>query len=820
MVKKSYSPAEFDQNDEKVFKETIGTFGTTTKPGGNQLLELQTKIRQGIKHVELHLAGTGKGNFGVLDVPDKYGFEQRRTIMQLAKLNNQTLSVHGTFDVVDFSGLSGNSGVFDDAQRSTAIKEIDETLKFAAETAKGGAVVFHIQGAGVGSSDRSELNIPKSYLNWLKKNNPPEYERLKQNYLKPEILDREFVSDIYKVDDVISEFKKLNDQNSDKFNSKVYNDYLEKFDGDEVLASKKYYEEKVLEKKKLNPDMTPMVVVGDKISGAKREEDFINISKLKENYEKEKEILRKLGLSKNLSIDDVYKLKSFLSSNYGDVSKISNISEDEFNKLKENYLINYEKELEKNDYLTSEADLSIQKKFLDFQNESLNLQEKEIDSIYEIHKEDYEKLKKLEEKRKDIIQNLSNYKYSEDKLLDNAVKEKLKIDLENLNREILELTHQKIGVEEYSMLKKRDEMKLDVQDKKKLIESQIKDLESVTEKVFNKNVSAIAHLGIKALRYQLDLKKKAKEVKGKVEKFDKDIENLKKKIENEKSFNDKQKYLDELEKLEYERNKLVGLKDYEDIDLKNRPLYLAPENMLPGYGPLTSVEEYKAVLRMSQEEFANRILSDDPVYKNLKEEYEKETGIKIETKEDAKELAKRHLAGTFDTAHAGTWIKHFKPLPGESEENRIDRFNKWLIEQGESMVKEGLVKHIHFNDSAGKDDDHSLIGDGILDMVEMRQRLRKAGIDEALIVEAGGRGNQTSLQVTRAFQIFNPTLSYNGSVTNSSEASSGVSDWSTVERNYHNRKIFSDYGMGYSTFRHTQPQQGVPKGNWSGRGFL
>jgi hypothetical protein len=121
MVKQSYS-SDVDQYDPKIFRESIGSFGTTTKPGGNQLQELQAKIRQGVKHVELHLASTGKGQFNVQDVPDKYGFEQRRTIMQLAKLNKQTLSVHGTFDITSFSGIGQNG--FDESNRLNSIKEV------------------------------------------------------------------------------------------------------------------------------------------------------------------------------------------------------------------------------------------------------------------------------------------------------------------------------------------------------------------------------------------------------------------------------------------------------------------------------------------------------------------------------------------------------------------------------------------------------------------------------------------------------------------------------------------------------------------------
>ncbi len=145
-----------NQHDPKEFRESFGSFGTTTNPNArDHLSELQAMVRRGVKHVEIHLAGTGKGNFGVQDVPDKYGFEQKRTIMQLAKLNNQTLSVHANFNTTSFSGLTQRG--FDEAERANNIRELDESLKFAAETAKGGAVVFHIQGDM--PSSRGNLNV-------------------------------------------------------------------------------------------------------------------------------------------------------------------------------------------------------------------------------------------------------------------------------------------------------------------------------------------------------------------------------------------------------------------------------------------------------------------------------------------------------------------------------------------------------------------------------------------------------------------------------------------------------------------------------------
>lgn len=195
MTKFSYAP-QADRNDKKIFRETLGSFGTTTAPGEDQLKQLQSKVRQGVKHVELHLGNQGKGEFNRQDVPDKYGFEQRRTIMQLAKLNKQTLSVHGTFNINSFAGIS-RSGL-SDWERWKSIKEIDETLKFAAETAKQGAVVFHLHETNL-PTPAGELNLPKHYLEWLKNNKDPklraEYERIKEDYLVQNPLKRKFVDD-------------------------------------------------------------------------------------------------------------------------------------------------------------------------------------------------------------------------------------------------------------------------------------------------------------------------------------------------------------------------------------------------------------------------------------------------------------------------------------------------------------------------------------------------------------------------------------------------------------------------------------------------
>jgi hypothetical protein len=290
-------------------------------------------------------------------------------------------------------------------------------------------------------------------------------------------------------------------------------------------------------------------------------------------------------------------------------------------------------------------------------------------------------------------------------------------------------------------------------------------------------------------------------------------------------YTEKNKINSQILKKKAELRKWVVVKNYADIDIEKKPLYVSPENMLPGMGSLTPIEEFKGMIRMGWENFAKKIMSNDPEYKRIREEYEKETGKKIDSHEKAVELAKKHIGGTFDNAHMGAWLKHFKKLEGESEESRIVRFNNWMKHEAEDMAKEGIIRHVHFNDTLAKDDDHNLLGQGILDIHEMREVLRKRlgerGVNEAFIVEAGGRGAGEVLHLKNAFQLFNPSLfAESGGYGVKSESGSSVSDWCSVERDYRNRPQYSNYGMGYSAFRNVPSQNPEVKGSWSGTNFF
>lgn len=854
MAKQSF-PSESDQHDPKIFRESLGSFGTTTKPGGNQLQELQAKVRQGVKHVELHLASVGKGQFNVQDVPDKYGFEQRRTIMQLAKMNEQTLSVHGTFDVTSFSGIG--QGGFDEATRLNSIKEIDETLKFAAETAKGGAVVFHIQGDPI-STDRGELNLSKDYLAWLEKNKPDEYRKIKAEYFDENYLKRKFVNNPENEKEVRENFEKLKLRDSTK-----YNEYVDKAKSGGREPWEYFYIDSYLLRQKLSPERSPLIMVGDKIAQTQREQEVLNVDIFRDkNYlsNTEKELLKKIEVNvDDPLIDDFQRVYSLFSNGY--THELENvISKEKFYELKNKIIVDYRHVLKDNMNMQSQADKEYHKKLLDFQIEQLTLQGKDFDINYAVFSDSYKEIRDIERAEKRITSEIAEAKKNNDLERVNKLKSELNgltgadkeefrnlvqkyqatqgkgLSEEELNR--LQLLNnsqggvqqkklsimQEVGQIEYQKLEKYFETKAQINEKIRELSEQRDNVKALTDVSFEKNTSAMAHLGIKALRYQLDMKQKSKVGEEKVKDYTKKINELERKYLNS-SGDEKEKVHDALRKLKYEMRTWTGTKDYTDIDLINRPLYLAPENMLPGYGSLTSLEEYKAVIRMTQEEFTKKILGNEPEYKKLREEYEKETGVKIKNHDDAIKLAKRHIGGTFDNAHAAVWLKHFKRENGESEEHRIDRFNKWLNQQAEDMAREGIIKHIHFNDTQAKDDDHNLLGSGILDLHDMRERLRRAGIKEPLIVEAGGRGADRIMHVMNAFEIFNPSLFKDvpgGYKMQGTQAvsGSGISDWVSVRREYDRRPETSPYGMHYSTFRNVPPGQGQPRGTWSGTGFL
>lgn len=122
----------------------IRELGIPTAPFSNQLEGLKSKIFQGASKVELGFSGRGKGSMqGQNTTPEMYGKDEREAIRELAAMNKIELSTHASFSIGSLSGL-GERG-FDEGQRKTTLDEIRRTIEFAADTARGGAIVVHTQ---------------------------------------------------------------------------------------------------------------------------------------------------------------------------------------------------------------------------------------------------------------------------------------------------------------------------------------------------------------------------------------------------------------------------------------------------------------------------------------------------------------------------------------------------------------------------------------------------------------------------------------------------------------------------------------------------
>lgn len=166
----------------------------------------------------------------------------------------------------------------------------------------------------------------------------------------------------------------------------------------------------------------------------------------------------------------------------------------------------------------------------------------------------------------------------------------------------------------------------------------------------------------------------------------------------------------------------AGMFAYEQTEKNKKhleePIYVAPENwqtQMFGSHP----EEMIQLIEKSREK--------------MKEFLVQQRG---KSKEEAEKLAKQHIKATIDIGHLNLWRQHFKAKPGESEEARNKRFNKWVIEKTKKMIKKGVIGHVHIADNLGWDDEHLTPGEGNAPIREFVKELEKAGFKD-FIIEPG-----------------------------------------------------------------------------------
>lgn len=168
----------------------------------------------------------------------------------------------------------------------------------------------------------------------------------------------------------------------------------------------------------------------------------------------------------------------------------------------------------------------------------------------------------------------------------------------------------------------------------------------------------------------------------------------------------------------------AGLKAMEETNRHKKELkesvYVAPESYSPEYYG-SHPDEIRKIINSSRDEMKKMLM-----HKGMSES-------------EANAKAKEHIRGTLDIGHFNLWRQHFQGDP--------KKFEKWLLDESEKLVKEGLIGHIHLTDNYGYDDEHLTPGQGNVPMKEFMKRMEKLGMKD-FIAERGNFNAQTILADT------------------------------------------------------------------------
>ncbi|MFH1064199.1 MAG: hypothetical protein V1729_03910 [Candidatus Woesearchaeota archaeon] len=192
-----------------------------------------------------------------------------------------------------------------------------------------------------------------------------------------------------------------------------------------------------------------------------------------------------------------------------------------------------------------------------------------------------------------------------------------------------------------------------------------------------------------------------------------------------------------------------------------RTIHVGPEIGWPtGYGG--HPDEFIELIQESRKKMTEKLIKDRGY-----------------SQSEAKEEAKKHLKGCFDTSHLGMWLNHFKKEHQESEEHRLKRFNKWYMEMVDKMQEAGVIGSVQAVDSASGAHGHLPPGQGIFPVVEAVDLLKSKGftgfvVSEGHEEEQFGRG-RILLQTWRAF---------GADITDSYFAPGAQTRWSDVSESY------------------------------------
>jgi len=247
----------------------------------------------------------------------------------------------------------------------------------------------------------------------------------------------------------------------------------------------------------------------------------------------------------------------------------------------------------------------------------------------------------------------------------------------------------------------------------------------------------------------------------------------------------------------YAETGIEAMKQSQNNPYVQRDIFVAPENLFPEMGYGSHPDELIELVQNARKEMVKHLTEkyvEDPSGKTdngnpVMIPNPNYTGI---PKEEAMKEANQHIKATFDTQHLGMWWKHFKPLEGEIEEKRRERFNKWYMEQVKKMEEADVIGNIHLVDSIGGGHHHLPAGQGDLPVVEAIKYLKKKGYkgyvnSEAYEEERHGAG-RILLETWRAFGA--PIYSF------APPAAPAPGTWPEVQHRYFGRTVPPLYIFG------------------------
>jgi len=175
----------------------------------------------------------------------------------------------------------------------------------------------------------------------------------------------------------------------------------------------------------------------------------------------------------------------------------------------------------------------------------------------------------------------------------------------------------------------------------------------------------------------------------------------------------------------------------------NNPVTVAVEHIFPErFGG--HLEELKWIIKKSRERMVDLLTQPEIEYGTSLSPKEVKEGEKQPnpyymgvSRQEAENLAERHIKATLDTGHINLWRKYWQEDPRKTKEQNDEAFKKWALDQVESLAKEKMVGNVHLADNYGYHDDHLAPGQGNSPIKEIMSILKRYGYEKAITVEPG-----------------------------------------------------------------------------------